>query len=36
MDNDFKMETLYKERMDKFFFDVENRKDKLYEILKQE
>ena len=34
IDNDFKMEEIYKEKMEKFFYKVDNRKDKLYEILK--
>lgn len=36
INNDFKMEEIYKQRMDNFFFKVDNRKDKLYEILKQD
>lgn len=34
IDNNFEMEPLYKERMENFFFKVDNRKDKLYEVLK--
>ena len=36
INNNFKMDQIYKERMENFFFKVENRKDKLYKILKEE
>ena len=36
INNNFEMEHIYKERMDKFFFKVDNRKDKLYNILKED
>lgn len=36
INNDFKMEKIYQDRMSQFFFDVKNRKDKLYKILKED
>ena len=36
INNDFEMDSIFKQRMDEFFYKVENRKDKLYEILKQD
>ena len=36
IDNDFEAEPIYKERMERFFFDVKNRKDRLYDILKED
>ena len=35
IDNNFEIEEKYKNKMDNFFYKVENRMDKLYEILKQ-
>ena len=34
IDNNFKMKPIYEKRMEEFFIDVKNGKDKLYEILK--
>lgn len=36
INNNFEMESIYKERMEKFFFKVKNRKDRLYDILKED
>ena len=36
IENNFEMEPIYKERMENFFYKVENRKDKLYNILKED
>lgn len=35
IENDFKMDQIYEERMKNFFYKVDNRKDKLYEELKK-
>ena len=35
IDNNFEVETKYKERMEKFFFKVKNGKDRIYDILKE-
>lgn len=34
IDNNFEMDELYKERMENFFFKVDNRKEKLYQAIK--
>lgn len=36
INNDFKAEPIYKERMETFFFKVKHRKDRLYDILKED
>ena len=35
VNNNFEAEAIYKERMDKFFFNIKYRKDRLYDILKE-
>ena len=35
VNNNFEAEPIYKERMEKFFFNVKYRKDRLYDILKE-
>lgn len=34
IDNEFEMEPVYKERTENFFYNINNRKDKLYEQIK--
>ena len=35
VNNNFEAEAIYKERMEKFFFNIKYRKDRLYDILKE-
>lgn len=36
INNNFEAEPIYRERMEKFFFNVKHRKDRLYDILKED